>query len=49
MLMGMMIIVGFIVGFLVGCTGMGGISQITALVYLSGVRSHLAKGTTQIT
>ena len=24
MLMGMMIVVGFIVGFLVGCTGMGG-------------------------
>lgn len=27
MLMGMMIIVGFIVGFLVGCTGMGGINR----------------------
>ena len=33
MLMGMMIVVGFIVGFLVGCTGMGGIILIPALVY----------------
>ena len=39
MLMGMMIIVGFTVGFLVGCTGMGGIILIPALVYLSGLSS----------
>ena len=46
MLMGMMIVVGFIVGFLVGCTGMGGIILIPALVYLSGLSSHVAMGTT---
>ena len=44
MLMGMMIIVGFIVGFLVGCTGMGGIILIPALV-----GSHVAMGTTLFT
>ena len=49
MLMGMMIIVGFIVGFLVGCTGMGGIILIPALVYLSGLSSHVAMGTTLFT
>ena len=43
MLMGMMIVVGFIVGFLVGCTGMGGIILIPALVYLSGLSSHVLK------
>ena len=49
MLMGMMIIVGFIVGFLVGCTGMGGIILIPALVYLAGLGSHVAMGTTLFT
>lgn len=49
MLMGMMIVVGFIVGFLVGCTGMGGIILIPALVYLSGLSSHVAMGTTLFT
>ena len=32
MLMGMMIIVGLTVAFLVGCTGIGGIILISALV-----------------
>lgn len=49
MLMGMMIVVGFIVGFLVGCTGMGGIILIPALVYLAGLGSHVAMGTTLFT
>ena len=49
MLMGMMIVVGFIVGFLVGCTGLGGIILIPALVYLSGLSSHVAMGTTLFT
>ena len=49
MLMGMMIVVGFIVGFLVGCTGIGGIILIPALVYLSGLSSHVAMGTTLFT
>lgn len=49
MLMGMMVIVGFIVGFLVGCTGMGGIILIPSLVYLAGLTSHVAMGTTLFT
>ena len=49
MLMGMMIIVGFIVGFLVGCNGMGGIILIPAHVYLAGLGSQVAMGTTLYT
>ena len=49
MLMVMMAVVGFIVGFLVGCTGMGGIILIPSLVYLAGLTSHVAMGTTLFT
>ena len=45
----MMIVVGFIVGFLVGGTGIGGIILIPALVYLAGLSSHVAMGTTLFT
>lgn len=44
-----MIVVGFIVGFLVGGTGVGGIILIPALVYLAGLSSHVAMGTTLFT
>ena len=49
MLMVMMAVVGFIVGFLVGCTGMGGIILIPSLVYLAGLTSHVAMGTSLFT
>ena len=49
MLMGLMIIVGFIVGFLVGCTGMGGIILIPALVYLAGLGRLVAMGSSLFT
>ena len=49
MLTTLMIVVGFVVGFLVGCTGMGGIILIPSLVYLVGLTSHVAMGTTLFT
>lgn len=39
------VIVSLVVGFLVGCTGMGGIILIPALVFFLGMSSHLAMGT----
>ncbi|MEG2140384.1 MAG: sulfite exporter TauE/SafE family protein [Bilophila sp.] len=40
-----MIITVFFVGFLVGCTGMGGIILIPALVYFLSLSTHVAMGT----
>lgn len=45
MLTALMVVACFGVGFLVGCTGMGGIILIPALVFLLGMSSHLAMGT----
>lgn len=49
MLIGLMALSGLIVGFLVGCTGMGGIILIPSLVYFAGLNSHVAMGTTLFT
>lgn len=44
MLVGVMIIAGLIAGFLIGCTGMGGIILTLALAYLFGLSNRTAIG-----